>query len=439
MRYILLSLLFFQFLIATENLKITEESIFEKQAQIQAIIDEEFPIEEEIKEYDDENIYSNKILENDDVEFSSNDFSVEIVTPIEELFKEAQIDSSFVSQGSSKNLYVNYEKTPKIVFKNQRFKISLKSTITTDEFDKIETRFLNQKNLKVLNPQDEWSYGNKNNFYNTYYFKVQSEDFVMPKFQILMYQQGKISEISTLNPKRIKFTNVAQDKENFSNVIAKDLEIVTHKTKQYTNNKLLTILELRANQGNLEDFSLKNIKEQGVSSIEEDGSKQVAIYYAIIPIHKKQIFFEYYNSDTNSFNKVKSEVILTNELVSTQTDLNPNKSNVLYYKKLTTGLLATLFFLLFLVKRKFVLIFFALIFLIIYILYNLPNEIVKVKTGSNIYILPTKKSTVFYKISKIQNVEILSKKEEYFKILFKKSNESKKIIGWVKEQNIVKN
>ena len=262
---------------------------------------------------------------------------------------------------------------------------------------------------------------------------------MMPTIQILMYKNGKIFEIVTLKAKKITYTDVAEDNENFSNVIAKNLEIMTHKTKQYTNNQLLTILELKAEQGNLEDFHLKSFKDQGVNFIEENSINQRAIYYAIIPIYTKKISFEYYNSDMNNFVKIQSQVVLKNELVSTQTDLNPNNSNILLYKKILSGSFSLLFFLLYVLRRRFLSIFMALIFLIIFILYNLPNEVLKVKKNSNIYILPTNNSTVFYKLDKIQKVEILNKKDDFLKIFFKKSNTQKEIIGWVKENNIVKN
>ena len=169
-----------------------------------------------------------------------------------------------------------YIKKLKIIFENQRFEIILKTTIATDEFDRIETRFINFKNVTVLNHKNEWKYGGKNNFYNKYNLKVQSEDFILPTFQILMYKDNKIYEIITLKPESIKLAKVAKDNEKFSNVIAQNLEVVTHKTKQYTNNKLLTILELRTTQGNVEDFNLKNFDDQGVTSINiEESLKKI--------------------------------------------------------------------------------------------------------------------------------------------------------------------
>ncbi len=442
MKYLLLSIFFFQFLLSSSNPPLDESSFFKQQSEIQAIIDEQFPPTKEvvtgIEEIDEEDSFLSEILDNETSEYLDTITTLEVALPVDH-FQRAEIDTIFSEKEQSQSLYSSYEKSPKIIFKNQRFKISLKTTITTDEFDKIETRFINHENVNIINPSNEWSYGNKNNFYNTYFFKVKSSNFIMPTIQVLMYKNGKIFEIVTLKAKKITYTDVAEDNENFSNVIAKNLEIITHKTKQYTNNQLLTILELKAEQGNLEDFNLKSFKEQGVNSIEENSINQTAIYYAIIPIYTKRISFEYYNSDMNNFVKIQSQVVLKNELVSTQTDLNPNNSNILLYKKILFGSFSLLFFLLYLIRRRFLSIFMALIFLIIFILYNLPNEVLKVKKNSNIYILPTNNSTVFYKLDKIQKVEILNKKDDFLKIFFKKSNTQKEIIGWIKENNIVKN
>jgi len=442
MKYLLLSIFFFQFLLSASNPPLDESSFFKQQAEIQAIIDEQFPPTKEaitgIEEIDEEDPFLSEILDNETAEYLDTITTLEVAIPTDH-FQRAEIDTVFLEKEQSQSLYSSYERSPKIIFKNQRFKISLKTTITTDEFDKIETRFINHENVSIINPSDEWSYGNKNNFYNTYFFKVKSSTFTMPMIQVLMYKNGKIFEIVTLKAKKITYTDVAEDNENFSNVIAKKLEIITHKTKQYTNNQLLTILELKAEQGNLEDFNLKIFKEQGVNSIEENSINQTAIYYAIIPIYTKRISFEYYNSEMKNFVKIQSQVVLKNELVSTQTDLNPNNSNILLYKKILFGSLSVFFFLLYLLRRRFLSIFMALIFLIIFILYNLPNEMLKVKKNSNIYILPTNNSTVFYKLDKIQKVEILNKKDDFLKIFFKKSNTQKEIIGWIKENNIVKN
>jgi|GEM_PF-381852 len=439
MKLLFLTLLYIQLLFSSENVKLSNEQLFIKQAEIQAIIDEQFPQEENDNVLFEDEKTVHTYIDNDEQEIQNEILRNQIPEKPVDHFERAVVHSSFINQSSSKFIYADYDKVPKIVFKNQRFKVSLKATITTDAFDKIETRFINHKNISILNPKNKWEYGNKNNYLNKYYFKVETKNFVMPTFQVLMYKEGKVFEIITLKPKNIKYTNVSDEKENFSNIIAQKLEIVSHKTKQYTNTQLLTILELKSKQGNLEDFHLKKFKEQGLNSLEEKGSTQTALYYAVIPVFTKKISFEYYNSELNNFKRVQSQVVLSNELVSTQTDLNPNKSNILFYKKVLFAGLSIFFFILFLIRRKFFSVFLTLIFLIIFILYNLPNEMVKVKQNSNIYILPTNKSTVFFKLPVEQKVEILNKKDNFVKIFFKKRTNSQEIIGWIKESNIVKN
>ena len=41
-------------------------------------------------------------------------------------------------------------------------------------------------------------------------------------------------------------------------------------------------------------------------------------------------------------------------MVSTQTDLNPNKSNLLFYKKAVVGFLTLLFFIFYMIRKKFI-------------------------------------------------------------------------------------
>jgi len=441
MKYLFTCFFIFGFLIANEPISQSDKALYERQAKIQSIIDEQMSKGDnsDTQEYNNATSYSNQILNNDDVEFSSDSVQIDVEMSTDHLFEKATTDSYFSNIKKSKNLYANYEKYPKVIFKKQRFEVVVKSIVTTDEFERIETRFINSKDVTVLNPSRQWEYGNKNQFFNKYYFKTESNKFVMPTFQILIYREGRIFEIVTLPSIKIKYTDIATQDESFSNIIADKLEIKSHKTKQYTNKQLLTILEIDAVEGNLEDFKLKNVLEQGITSIDGEYPNQTAIYYAIIPLHTKKLVFDYYNAVTNKFVKIQSNVTLKNELVSTQTDLNPNKSNILLYKKIASAFLAFLFFLIYFIKKRFLYIFLALIFLIICILYNMPNEKIVIKQGSNIYILPTSNSTVFYTTKKLQRVEVLNEKDSYIKILINKENEAKETIGWIKERNIVKN
>ena len=76
----------------------------------------------------------------------------------------------------------------------------------------------------------------------------------------------------------------------------------------------------------------------------------------------------------------------------------------------------------------------SIIFLIVFLI---PNKQAFVKSDTTIYILPTKNSTIFYKTKRVNVVQVAMKKENFVKIIMNLNN--KKIIGWIKEDKLVKN
>ena len=74
----------------------------------------------------------------------------------------------------------------------------------------------------------------------------------------------------------------------------------------------------------------------------------------------------------------------------------------------------------------------SIIFLIISIIYLLPNEKAIVKKDTNVYILPTRNSTIFFKSANSQNVEILDRKNGFIKVL----GIDNEFIGWIKEESL---
>ena len=133
----------------------------------------------------------------------------------------------------------------------------------------------------------------------------------------------------------------------------------------------------------------------------------------------------------DNFKDVTIPLILQNELVSTQTDLNPNDSNFEKYKKIFVIIVFVLFLILYIIKRNRILLILTIISFITAIMYNLPNSKGVVKKDSYVYILPTKNSTIFFKVENNQNVEILQRKNGFIKVLGNDSN----FIGWIKEES----
>ena len=336
---------------------------------------------------------------------------------------------------AAKNLYLSYLEVPKKVYKNQRFKVKVKALITTTNFNFISSSFSNAKNVNILNPDNEWTSVSKNIYENVFYFKTQKEQFKLPNITVNLEIDGKVLESRTLASVEIDYSNIAGKDKRFSNIIAEELILKAYKTKQYNNKESLTIIDIDAIGSNLENFNLTGIKEQGTSSLKDDFPNQNLIYYFVMPVHKKKVLFKYYNTKTKSFVNITIPLILQNELVSTQTDLNPNDSSFEKYKKLAIIVLLIISIFLYVWKRKRSYLFLAIVMLIIAILYLMPYQRGYVQKDSYIYILPTKNSTIFFKLDKKERVDVLNKKKGFIKVM----GINNKFIGWIKEDNFGKN
>lgn len=359
--------------------------------------------------------------------------SAQFIKVDEDYFKELIV----TNQNSSKSLYLSYKQAPKTIYKNQRFEVSIKALLTNKNFDKLQTRFLNASNMKVLNPTSLWKKIDENTYENKFYFKALNKNFKVPDFQVILLKRNFAVESTVLSSFDLEFREVAKNDKKFSKVIAHNLIINTYKTKQYNNEELITIIDLEASESNIEDFNIQEVEEQGISSLSKDNELQKMLYYLVIPVHKKVIEFSYYNLKQNKLITLKVPIVLENGLISTQTDLNPNKSNFVFYKKVAVGLLALIFLLLFIWKRKYFLLVIAAILFLIFAIFIIPNKISYIKKEAVVYILPTKNSTIFFKLDNKTAVEVVSTKKSFVKIMFEHNGKS--IIGWVKGENVIKN
>ncbi|QKF60124.1 hypothetical protein ACN2EN_10895 [Aliarcobacter lanthieri] len=335
----------------------------------------------------------------------------------------------------AKNLYLSYTKIPTNIHKNQKFEIKIEALVTTNNFTDLKTNFSNSSNIEILNPDSKWKAISNDRYTNSYYFKVKSPKFSLPTFNVSLLNLDDTIDSSALEVPTIKFSNIGKSDERYANIIAENIIVKAYKTRQYNNNDALTIIDIDAINSNLADFSLNNIEEQGVSSLKEWENIENLVYYFVTPIYQKNLVFTYFNSVSNSFKEIKIPLVLQNELVSTQTDLNPNDSTFEKYKKIAAIVVFVIFLILFIWKRWKILLILTLISLIFAVLYNLPNQVGMIKKDSLVYILPTKNSTVFFKADNDMKVEILEKKEHFIKVLCTENG----FIGWIKEDSFEKN
>jgi hypothetical protein len=336
-------------------------------------------------------------------------------------------------QIKAKVLYAKYQSYPQIVYTKQRFKVKIETNILLpdEQFFRLETKLQKHPNLELLTEDIVWYKGKKNFYETTLEFKVKEKRFTFPKISITLSDDEDMElDKVYLEPPEIIYRKIAINQERYSNIIAKDLYIKSVKTRQYTNNKLLSIVELEGVGGNLEDFYLESFENQGIKHIKEEEGKQNLLFFVIIPSHLDTIIFDYYNILNDEFVTVEVPIILKEELVSTQTELNPYESSFEFYKKIFLMVLVSIFLMIYFFKRRGKYLLIAIMLMTILIIMMQPNEKITLQKNEKVYILPTANSTVFKIVEHAEEVEVLNTKDDFTKVLFQNKN-----IGWVKNES----
>jgi len=324
-----------------------------------------------------------------------------------------------------KYIYLKYIKYPKVIYSNQRFSLVLSANILLkDKFYIINTRITPYKNVAFLNDEVTW-YKTKDIITTTLNFKATNNFPILPTFiiDILDFNQSVI-DTAKVTPPKIFFRKIKKS-SIFSNIVATSLNILFVKTKQYSNNELLTYLEIEATNSNLEDFSIKNYKGFKLNLIQSKNT-QILKYNIILPISKKELKFTYFNTKNNEFTLITIPIELKEDIISTQTDINPINNDLLFYKQMILLSLILFLLIIFVLKRnKFILVIIvSLSILLIYI--SLPNKKIIIKSNTKIYLLPTKNSNIFKIAKQDLKVEVLMEKNRYLKILL-----PDKKVGWI--------
>ncbi|ELF7016126.1 hypothetical protein RA728_000651, partial [Campylobacter upsaliensis] len=104
------------------------------------------------------------------------------------------------------------------------------------------------------------------------------------------------------------------------------------------------------------------------------------------------------------------------------------------YKQYALWALAFVLAILFIFKRNYFILGFALLSFALSFLVDTNTHNGLLKTNTRVKILPTEPSTYFYTTNTEEEVEILGKRENYIKVLFKNGK-----IGWVNDTDLLKN
>jgi hypothetical protein len=353
----------------------------------------------------------------------------------EKVFSDTNVEEYTEEENfiKSKNIFLSYVEKPKKVYINQHFTLTIKAVVTTDQIKSISTQFVGGNSYKVLNSGDAWREVDEKSYVNSYTFKLTSAKASLPDIKVVVTDIRGAKSVEILKAFAQKIVVLKED-ELFSHVLAREFHLLSHHEKRYDEKSNIILLEINATDANLEDFQLSYALREGIDSIKEQRNHQRIFYFAVVPNYQKELKFKYFNLNTNKFNRISFPIVVADSSVSTQTDLNPQKSRYFFYKIIILLSIALILLLSYMRYKKSYLLFLALI-IAIYTIYTklLTNNLVLAKDIA-IRILPTENSTIFFKTGRPMEVKVLLKKNGYTKVLLPNTK-----IGWIKDADISKN
>jgi hypothetical protein len=156
-------------------------------------------------------------------------------------------------------------------------------------------------------------------------------------------------------------------------------------------------------------------------------------YYAIINKSLEYFEFSYYNLSSNSFKNILIPILVTDDSVSTQSDIKPIENEHLIIKIAAVISVIMILLILFYYRRKFLYLFIIIFPLSYLIMIAIPSKIICLKPNSSIHLLPMKNSTIFDVTTFDENFKVLGTSSNFSKI------EHNSKIGWIDNENICTN
>ncbi|MEA2092312.1 MAG: hypothetical protein U9O83_08110, partial [Campylobacterota bacterium] len=301
---------------------------------------------------------------------------------------------------------------------------------TVKDFTDITYELSNQKGLRLLN---DFPYRDEDSkyYYDTFYFLTTSSSAVIPDFTATLHDYNEnIYKKTTLLGKKLNIVTL-NPKKNFSNIIADSFELVEYKTTTYDHQHNIVIFEATARNCDISAFKLQNVFKQGIESITESHFDSKIVCYAIINKEIENFSFSYFNLEKNRFLLINIPIIVSDDSVTTQSDLKPKDQSRERLKMSIAGAIALIAFIFILWRQKYI----YLVFIIIplaYISYiAIPSKEVCIKAGAEIYLLPVHNGTIFEKTSSTYYLQKEGSVKDFVKVKLK--NEK---IGWVKNEDL---
>ncbi|GAA9020753.1 SH3 domain-containing protein [Helicobacter pylori] len=294
---------------------------------------------------------------------------------------------------------------------------------------------LDKTQIELLNKMPKWKKVEKELFRATYYYKIKGIRASIPSLEVSAFSNKDKYIDHSIAPKvALQVTDLSKN-PRYANVMAKDLQVVQYKTKDYDDKNNILVMELAFKEANWEDFHVKEAIKQGFdnASLNQIKAKEGSVfYYCVLPKTLQNLSFDYFSLSNRQFKTLSFSAIPTQDTTGIQSDLIP-KNNFLVFSNVALLALCVFFLVLFFIfGRK--LIFLGLGILCLgFVLYNLlfTQKSALLLAHKKIRILPTQNSTILGLSRDEMPIKILGSHDDYYKILTPHEQ-----IGWVKKDEV---
>ncbi|WP_187945049.1 SH3 domain-containing protein [Helicobacter pylori] len=294
---------------------------------------------------------------------------------------------------------------------------------------------LDKTQIELLNKMPKWKKVEQELFRATYYYKIKGVKAIIPSLEVSAFSnKDKYIDYSIAPKVALQVTDLSKN-PRYANVMAKDLQVVQYKTKDYDDKNNILVMELAFKEANWEDFNIKEAIKQGFdnASLNQIKAKEGSVfYYCVLPKTLQNLSFDYFSLSNRQFKTLSFSAIPTQDTTGIQSDLIP-KNNFLVFSNVALLALCVFFLVLFFIfGRK--LIFLGLGILCLgFVLYHLlfTQKSALLLAHKKIRILPTQNSTILGLSKDEMPIKILGSHDDYYKILTPHEQ-----IGWVKKNEI---
>ena len=363
----------------------------------------------------------------------SSNASADVIEDVVSSNNSSESNQTFSQEDLQKVLYLSLEEAPTRVIKGEIFSITLKTLSTVKDFTNITYELKNHNGLRALN---SIPYRDKDSkyFYDTFYFLVLGSSASLPEFTATLHDNDKnIYKKTTLKTYKLEVVTL-NPKKDFANIVANSFELLNYKTTTYDHQHNIIIFSAVATNCDITTFKIQNVFKQGIESMTESYFDSKLLYYVIIDKKLEHFSFSFFNLKRNGFSLITIPIIVSEDSVTTQSDLKPKDQSKEILKMKIAGAVALLASVFILFRKKYIYLIFVLIPLAYIAYLAVPSKEVCIKVGAEIYLLPVQNGTIF----EITNREYHLQEEGSVKKFIKVKLQNQKI-GWVKNEDICSN